>query len=47
MGNSGGKNRTHPREDEDYGSSPALVTERYGYNYDYDQTKDYDTGVRC
>ena len=47
MGNSGGKNRTHPREDEDYGSSPGLVTERYGYNYDYDQTKDYDTGVRC
>ena len=46
MGNSGGKNRTHPREEEDFGSSPALVEGRHGYNYDYDQHRDYDSGVR-
>ena len=46
MGNSGGKNRTHPREEEDFGSSPALVERRYGYNYDHDQHRDYDSGVR-
>lgn len=44
MGNSGGKNRTHPREEEDLGSSPALVG--HGYNHDYDQHRDYDSGVR-
>ena len=49
MGNSGSKNRTHPGELQNYGSSPALVDqrERYGYDYDYDQTTDYDSGVSC
>ena len=48
MGHSGSKNRTHPGETQNYGSSPALVDERerYGYDYDYDQTTDYDSGVR-
>jgi len=46
MGNSGGKNRTHPGEEDHFSSSPALVDRegRYGYNYDYDQTTDYDSG---
>ena len=43
MGNSGGKNRTHPRED---GPSPALMDPQYGDIYDKDQHRDYDSGVR-
>ena len=43
MGNSGGKNRTHPNED---GPSPVLMDPRYGDIYDKDQHRDYDSGVR-
>ena len=43
MGNSGGKNRTHPSED---GPSPALMDPQYGNIYDTDQHRDYDSGVR-
>ena len=43
MGNSGGKNRTHPGED---GPSPVLMDPLYGDIYDKDQHIDYDSGVR-
>ena len=43
MGNSGGKNRTHPSEE---GPSPALMDPQYGDIYDKDQHRDYDSGVR-
>jgi len=41
MGNSGGKNRTHPGED---GPSPVLMDPMYGDIYDKDQHRDYDSG---
>eukprot|EP00092_Neocalanus_flemingeri_P022536 GFUD01024438.1.p1 GENE.GFUD01024438.1~~GFUD01024438.1.p1 ORF type:complete len:770 (+),score=149.75 GFUD01024438.1:193-2502(+) len=40
MGNSNGKNRTHPVADHE----PDYAYKDYGYDYEYDQRNDYDSG---
>jgi len=40
MGNSSGKNKTHPVSDDD----PDYSYKDYGYDYEYDQRNDYDSG---
>jgi len=40
MGNSSGKNKTHPVADDD----PDYTYKDYGYDYEYDQRNDYDSG---
>ena len=42
MGNSSGKNRTHPVPDSDEND---FHYRDYGYDYEYDQRNDYDSGV--
>ena len=42
MGNTTGKNKTHPVS----GDEPDYSYEDYGYDYEYDQRNDYDSGVR-
>ena len=41
MGNSSGKNKTHPEIDDEN----EYTYHDYGYNYEYDQRNDYDSGV--
>jgi len=40
MGNSSGKNKTHPETDDEN----DYTYHDYGYNYEYDQRNDYDSG---
>ena len=42
MGNTTGKNKTHPVS----GDEPDYSYQDYGYDYEYDQRNDYDSGVR-
>ena len=41
MGNTSGRNKTHPVSDDD----PDYSYHDYGYDYEYDQRIDYDSNV--
>ena len=41
MGNTSGRNKTHPVSDDE----PDFSYHDYGYDYEYDQRMDYDSNV--